>query len=286
MAKAVIGYIFYHSRGLDKEDTEFIELAKEKNIDLVKIDLTKEVDENELFEKVKKCDIVYNNSIQGFPVEIVKTIESFGKKVIDESKSYYYIQDKWILFVKCKEKKIPVPETILLSPRENILRKELKEFNQWPVILKKIDGTLGQGILKADNIKEAISIVKKLWKNERFPIIAQEFIKSSSYRVTIVGGKIVQTALKENKDWKCTGVYAKNIKKFKVDGELKKIINKLMKIVDIKICGIDLLKKDGKWIVLEVNSEPAFDFFDNEEKKLVSIVLNFLKKEAIKIKNK
>jgi len=31
----------------------------------------------------------------------------------------------------------------------------------------------------------------------KLPIIAQEFIKSPSYRVTVIGNKIVQTTLKQ-----------------------------------------------------------------------------------------
>lgn len=282
MKKVVIGYLYYDTRGLDTEDKFFFKQAKEKNIELVPIELSKEVDLIELQEKVKKCDLVLNDSIQGFAVEFVKTIEALGKKVIEDSKSYYYTQDKWILYLNCKKHNIPVPETILLSDKINIALKELKEFNHWPAILKKLDGTRGECVEKADNIRSAEKTIKKFWKNERFPLIAQEYIKSPSYRVTIMGNKIVQTALKENKSWKCTGVYANNIKKFKINKKLRETLKRLMKITKIKICGIDLLKKDNDWIILEINSEPAFDFFDNEEEMMVSKALDFLKKEALK----
>ena len=37
-----------------------------------------------------------------------------------------------------------------------------------------------------------------------------------------------------------------------------------------------------EWVVLEVNSEPAFDFIETEREKLIGTVLEFLKKEAVK----
>jgi len=87
----------------------------------------------------------------------------------------------------------------------------------------------------------------------------------------------VQTTIKHNNNWKCTGVYAKKFKPFKIDPELKKIINKIIKNIKIYICGVDLLKKEGKWLVLEVNSNPGLDFFKTQEKNLVEKILIFLR---------
>jgi glutathione synthase/RimK-type ligase-like ATP-grasp enzyme len=158
-------------------------------------------------------------------------------------------------------------------------KKELKNFNHWPVVLKRIYGTMGEYVAKADNLVEAEKIIKKFWERgkEKIPILAQELIHSPSYRVTLIGGKIVQTALKENHGWKATGNYAKSFKKFKVEKDLKKIIDKLNKIINIKICGIDFLKRDNQWLILEVNSEPDFSFFENEREKLIGLALDYLK---------
>jgi len=36
------------------------------------------------------------------------------------------------------------------------------------------------------------------------------------------------------------------------------------------------LKKNNKWVVLEVNTTPGLDFFENERDKLVEEILNLL----------
>ena len=137
----------------------------------------------------------------------------------------------------------------------NLAKKNLKNFNHWPVVLKRVWGTRGEYVEKAENLEEAEQVIKKFWEkgNEKMPVIAQEMIHSPSYRVTTVGNEVIQTALKKNKGWKCTGVYGKEFKKFDIDKKLEKMIKKIVKVMDIKVCGIDLLKKDGKWLVLEVN---------------------------------
>ncbi|MEK6917502.1 MAG: ATP-grasp domain-containing protein [Nanoarchaeota archaeon] len=280
MKKVVIGCIF-KGKYLGEDEEMFIKLSKKKNIEMVFLDLERDLDEGKLKEKIKKCEVIYNNSAEDFSIEFEKTIEELGKKVIDTTRTHYTNEDKWIFYLKCKEHGIPTPETILLSDDLNIVKGELKNFDKWPVVLKRVEGTCGEFVEKTETIAESIKIIKK-WgkKNSSIPIIAQEFIKSPSYRVTLINNQIVQTALKQSKGWKATGVYAKIIKKFKIDKKLNDIIKKINKISKIKICGIDFLKKDGQWLALEINSAPGFDFFESEREKILGKVLDFLKKEA------
>ncbi len=223
MKKITLGYLF-NEANLKKEDKIFLELAKKKNIELIMINTDKYLKEEELEEKIKQCDIFFNNGGDIFSQELAKQIEELGKKVVESSNKYYYDDDKWMFFVKCDKHKIPTPKTILLAENLNMAKREVKEFNQWPVILKRIEGTWGEYVAKAENLDEVEKIINKFWKkgSEKLPIIAQEFIDSPSYRVTVIGDKIVQTALKENKGWKATGIYAHHFKRFKIDSELKK----------------------------------------------------------------
>jgi glutathione synthase/RimK-type ligase-like ATP-grasp enzyme len=266
-----------------KEGETFLELAKEKDVKLILINLSDKFDIKFVKKKIMSCDVVYCSVWDDFSIELVKTIESWGKKIFESSTSFYRDEDKWMFYLKCKQNKIPTPDTILLS--ENIInaRRELKEFGRWPVVLKRITGTMGEYVGKAKGMGEAEALIKKFWKKgaEKLPIIAQEFVKSPSYRVTIIGNKIVQTALKKNSHgWKATGVYAKKFEHFGVNARLQKEIKKLMKHVDIKICGVDMFKRNGKWLFIEVNAQPSLDFFEEERVKMVERVLDFLIKEA------
>jgi RimK family alpha-L-glutamate ligase len=279
MSNKNIGILYGEQKKFGQEEKIFARLAKKKKINLVLINISKEANEEKMEDKIKKCDIIYNNTGENFGIEIAKTIESHGKSIVDPPETYYFMEDKWMFFLKCKEHGVPVPETILLPENIQLARAELKMFGKWPVILKRVYGTWGEYVEKAENLTEAEKIIKKFWKknSERFPMIAQEFIRSPSYRVTIIGDKIVQTALKENIGWKATGVYGKKFKKFEIDSSLAKIIKKIIKFSGIHICGIDLLKKGHSWFVLEINAEPGFDFFKDEMETLLGKVLDYLK---------
>ena len=278
MKRPVIGYIC-DSVGLEREDKLFVKVAKEMGIDIVFFNASEYIDEKELEKKAKLCDIIFNDTSMYITIEMTKTLEELGSRVIDPSKVYYYTEDKWLFYLKCKKNGIPTPETILLPDKLDVVRTELGKFGHWPVILKRVYGERGEFVRKADNVDEAIMKIKELWEkgDERLPIIAQEFIKSDSYRVTVIGDKIVQTAVKKSHGWKATGCYARRFRKFDVDDNLKKMVDKMLKASGISICGIDLLKKDDQWLMLEINAEPSFNFFNCDRESLVKDVLTFLK---------
>ena len=287
MPKTVIGYIYNH-KGIGIEEKKFFKIAKKMNIELVPFNLSEQLDEKDIEAKAKRCDILFSDTNDSMVIELVKTVEALGKRVIEPSKVFYYPEDKWIFFLECKKHKIPTPETILLSDNLESARKELENFNQWPVVLKRVYGCRGEFVDKADNLNDAIWVIKNFWKkgNERLPILAQEFVLSDSYRVTVMGKEIVQTALKKRHGWKATGCYATKFRKFKVDPELKKIVEKVMKITKIHICGVDLAKKNGRWLVIEANAEPSFKMFDCEYDIMIKKALELLRKEAGKKNSK
>ena len=121
MKKEEIGYI-YSEMDLGKDEKIFLKEAEKRNIELKMININEDFEEKGILEKVENCKIVYNSSAENFAQEFVKMIESFGKKVVDSSKTYYFVEDKWIFYVSCKENKIPVPDTILLSENLNIAK--------------------------------------------------------------------------------------------------------------------------------------------------------------------
>jgi len=279
--KITLGYIFYGLK-FGKDERLFLKLAKKKNINLVMFNIYKSFDKKKIKRKAKKCVLIFNNSGEEKAIKVVKYLEKIGARVIESSRSFYRDENKWGLYLKCKKNKIPTPRTIMLKKDMISALNGLKKFNEWPVILKRIYGCQGDFVSKAKNLAEAEAIINKFNKKARtsWPIIAQRFIPSPSYRVTTVDGRIVQTAIKQKGSWKKTGVYTKTFKKFKITPKIREIVRKIIAASEIKVCGIDLLKKDSRWYVLELNGQPCYGFFEEERGRLIDNVLNFLKKEA------
>jgi len=288
MKKLVIGYLF-NDKKKKLEEKKFIRIAKKLGIEIIFFNLFEKFNIKELENDIKKCQIFFNDSGEPIVQEFAKSLELMGKKVVETPEIAYYPEDKWIFYLECKKNKIPTPETILLPSGMNNTQKELEEFSRWPVVIKKVYGCRGEFVERAKNLNEAKNIIKKFWKGEkedRDPLIAQEYINSDSYRVTLIDGKIVQTALKKRSGWKASGCNVTKLRKFKLDKNAEKISKQIARISKIKICGVDLAKKDGKWLAIEVNACPSLKLFDCEHDKLIETVLLFLKKEAHKKINK
>jgi len=281
MDNVTIGYL-YGNLKFSKEDEIFIELAKKKGISLVLLNTASDMGEGEIEKKAEPCDLIFNNTAGEIAIEVAKTFEELGKQVIENTKIYYYTENKWMFYVKCRKNKILTPKTILLPYRFSGIKKELIEFNQWPVVLKKTSGEQGEFVERAVNIEEAINIIEKFWEKskDRAPIIAQEFVKSKSYRVTVVGDKILQTTLKDGHGWKSTGMYAEKLERFELDEKLEKIVQKIIRVVKMGICGIDFMKRDDEWLAIEVNAEPSFELLEEDTERIISEVLDFLKKQV------
>ena len=137
------------------EEEIFLKVSKKKNVNLILFNLAEDIDKDEIENKAKKCSLIFNNTASYYAIELVKTLEEMGKKVIDSSERYYYTEDKWIFFLKCREHGIPVPETILLSDNLFSAKDELRKFGHWPVVLKRITGEQGEFVKRADNTPQA-----------------------------------------------------------------------------------------------------------------------------------
>src|SRR3989344_2162340 len=159
--KRVVVGLLYTGKNLGNEEKIFLKLAKKKNVTLVLINLLKKFNEEKFEKDVKKCDVVYCCSAEDYVLEPLKTVEALGVNVIDSSWINYYVEDKWLFYIKCKKQKIPTPDTILLSSNPSTAKTELREFGRWPIVMKKIFGSCGECVEKANNLEEAVKLFNK-----------------------------------------------------------------------------------------------------------------------------
>lgn len=285
MKKTTIGFITNSRLLTEKEADRFKRVAEKMDIDLVFFNSADKMDLTDLKTRAKECDIIYNDDGEFITIELAKTLEALaGKIVVEPTKTFYYTEDKWLQYVMCVKHGIPAPKTILLPSDLVSARKEIVDFNHFPVIIKRIEGCRGEFVDKANTADEAVEVIKKFWtKGEnRFPVLAQEFVDSSSYRVFVIGGEVVQTALKKSNRWKATGVDSASFDKFEIDSEMKAMLDKLTSVTDLTFCGFDFAKHNGQWVFIEINGNPSFDFYENEYDLMVEKVLAHLRKMAEK----
>jgi len=290
--KPTVGY-FYSRKNFNLTDTLLIEELRKK-MNLVLIVLEKQVDYEKIHALIKPCRYIFNNA--GFEprtfegVELTKTFEEMGKKVINSSQSFYYQEDKWMFYLKCLRYNLPTPKTYLI-PKEGHDPKQIRKIlKHGPLVLKAVFSDSGIAVEKVVFYKMFRKKLKKIVaKSPTSPIIAQKYIPNDrkSYRVTLIGHKVVQSVVKIGKNWKQTGwKESEYYEPFRIDKKLKNICEKASKKLKMDICGLDLVRNSGKWYLIEANSCPAFDFIENEEVRLIKKVADYLYKLCVKLKQK
>lgn len=283
MEKYSIGYVYYKGRSVCETDDLLMKQLKKK-VNVIPIILEKQFDYDGILAKAKECDVILNNAAAEpstlEAIELTKTLEEIGKKVINSSHSFYYQEDKWMFYLKCLENKLPTPKTHII-PREGHNSSIIKKYlENGPLILKAVFSSGGLCVEKADNygiFKKKLS--KIISKTPDSPIIAQEYIPSNnrSYRITLVGGHVIQAIEKSGRSWKQTGdKKTEHYRKIRISGNLRKLCEKASKAFGMELCGLDLILNDNRWYIIEANSCPGLEFIKSDEKRIAKLITDYL----------
>jgi glutathione synthase/RimK-type ligase-like ATP-grasp enzyme len=257
------------------------ELKKVFNV--VELPLEQQIGLTELARKTKDCRLVLNYGAYGRKlfegIELSKTLEELGHRVINSTHSFYYQEDKWMFYLKCLEHKLPTPLTYFMPVGCYYNADLIKKIVRYKaVVIKSIFSDNCYMVERARNFAEYARKVKRiLRKNKQTPLIAQVYLPNDkkSYRVTLVGYKIKQAVTKYGISWKQSGSGEhEHFRKFKVDRELKGICERAARALNLEICGLDLVYHK-RWYIIEANSCPGLDFIKGDVKRLVKSVVKY-----------
>lgn len=277
-----IGYIYYKSY-YDLSDTILIKFLEEK-LNVIHLPFEEQIDLETIKSKTKDCKVIFNDTTWGkttlSSVELSKTLENLGTKVVNSSGSIFYNEDKWMFYLKCLENNIPVPKTYLVPAEVKFSSKFIKPLlAKGPLILKPVYSDNGSCVEKVNNYPMFLKKIRKILKiNPTSPIIAQKYIPNShkSYRVTLINHRVKQAVIKIGKSWKQTGKEKEYFRLIKINTKLKNLCEKISRALGMDICGLDLMFNNGKWYVIEANSSPALNFINRDEIRLTKILTDYL----------
>ncbi len=176
---------------------------------------------------------------------------------------------------------IPVIPTKLFVNQEKF-EKQRKLFNL-PIIAKLTTGSHGDGVNLINTEDQLTNITNKYNIQD---ILFQEFIDTTSdersdLRILTLGDKVLGAFERYVDKSKVITNYSAGgeIRKYELTSELSDLALKISKIMNADYCGIDIIFKDGRPLVLEVNSAPQFKGFEkvtgiNVARKLIEYTIN------------
>lgn len=181
--------------------------------------------------------------------------------------------NKFLTQIELQKKKVPMPTTYITATTEGA--KKLVENVSYPIILKVPGGTHGKGVMFADSINSAKSVLDALDVFNQ-PYIIQEYIETNAtdIRAIVAGDKVIAAMKrKATKEDLRANIHAGGTgQAFVPDYDTEQIAIKAAKSVGADVCAVDLL--EGKEpMVIEVNLSPGLQGITKATKKNVAQII-------------
>ena len=168
------------------------------------------------------------------------------------------VHNKLLTHLVLQQHNIPMPKTYL-SPNVEAAKDLLKKVN-YPIVMKFPEGTQGKGVMFADSISSASSLLDALGALNQ-PFIIQEYVETggTDIRALVVGEKVVAAMKRKAKtEEKRANIHAGGSgEAVQLSPESNKLAIKTAKALGAEICGVDILEGPLGPVVIEANISPG-----------------------------
>ncbi|OYR57511.1 ATP-grasp domain-containing protein [Halorubrum halodurans] len=169
---------------------------------------------------------------------------------------------------------LPVPRTTLLSNPvdESVVAEAAADF-EFPVVVKPNSATRGVGVAKATDLDSLLGVVDYLNLAHDYratgdkSYLIQEFLPDArDYRVMVVDGAYAGAVRRElPADALAAGRWKHNVHRgaeaagVDLAAEARELAERAAAALGIDYLGVDLLERDGRFLINETNARPTVD---------------------------
>ncbi|MFT4798035.1 MAG: ribosomal protein S6--L-glutamate ligase, partial [Candidatus Azotimanducaceae bacterium] len=157
---------------------------------------------------------------------------------------------------------IGIPRTTFVRDKKDVI-PAIERVGGAPVVIKLIEGTQGIGVLLAESMKAAESIIELL-QSQKQNVLIQKFVaesKGKDIRAFVVGDRVVAAMRRtaEGQEFRSNVHRGGKAEAIELDDEYKETAVRSAQILGLRVAGVDMLEgKDGPQ-VMEVNSSPGLE---------------------------
>ena len=213
---------------------------------------------------------------------IAKYAKNQGKVIIDEllAESDYDF-NKSQMHAKLSFNQVPQPKTYQVFSLANL--KLVLNLLSVPLMVKPVQSMRGKGIFRFDCKKDCFNFFKQ---NRNYNYLIQEWLSSKYYyRVFVINNKVLGAI--KRLSLKCNNrpriPLEQRSKKVILSSNLKNLALSASRACNIEIAGIDIMAKNKKFYVLEVNRAPRFIRFAQVTKfNPAKEIINYLHRKIMR----
>ena len=223
-------------------------------------------------------------SITNYGLAILRQFEMRGSWSLNESVAIGRSRDKLRSLQILAKHGLGLPLTAYANDPKQA-EEIIKAVKGPPVVIKLIEGTQGIGVVLAETMSSAKSVIEA-FRGANVNILVQEFIKEAGgtdIRALVVGGKVV-AAMKR------TGApdeFRSNLRRgssaqvIKITPEERSTAVRAAKRMGLNVCGVDMLRSNHGPVIMEVNSSPGLEGIESATgKDIAGQIIEFIAANA------
>lgn len=192
---------------------------------------------------------------------LLRQLEMLGVFCLHKAENIDGSLNKLHSYQKLLKAGIPVAKTVVLNSNTDL--GWLVERLGLPMVLKVPDGSKGEGVCLVHSAAELKNITELYCGTSQKNLLAQEFVATSrgrDVRITLCDDELVFGVLRDNSkgdDFRSNisvggdGIY------WEPDPQALELAKDVMRVMNMKLCGVDLLFGKHGYIVGEINSMPG-----------------------------
>ncbi len=216
---------------------------------------------------------------------VVKEFEMNGVFSAARSLGILRAQNKLRTLQIMNRKNIPIPDTVFTADAEDI-DEQIALLGGAPVIIKLQEGTHGMGVMLAETVKSAKSIIDTLHSmNTSF--LLQEFIKESNsedIRALVAGNKVVASMKRKGleNDFRSNIHRGGSGSSVELTKSEKEMAISAAKYLGLPVAGVDMIRSKRGSLLIEVNSTPGLQGIEAFTRVNVAEgIIKFLEKRCL-----
>ncbi|MFT5111140.1 MAG: ribosomal protein S6--L-glutamate ligase [Parasphingorhabdus sp.] len=161
---------------------------------------------------------------------------------------------------------IGIPRTTFVNDKKDVL-PAIERVGGAPVVIKLIQGTQGIGVLLADTVSSAASIIELL-QSQKQNILIQKFVaesKGKDVRAFVVGDRVVAAMRRvaQGQEFRSNVHRGGVAEAVELDDIYKETAVRATQILGLRVAGVDMLEGAKGPQVMEVNSSPGLEGIEN-----------------------
>jgi len=157
---------------------------------------------------------------------------------------------------------VGLPRTTFVRDKKDVL-PAIERVGGAPVIIKLIEGTQGIGVLLAESVKQAESIIELL-QSQKQNVLIQKFVaesKGRDIRAFVVGDQVVAAMRRvaQGQEFRSNVHRGGVAEPVELSEEFRETAVRCTQIMGLRVAGVDMLEGADGPQIMEVNSSPGLE---------------------------